>query len=98
MTRPLLALLAALLLAVPMPLATALPNQDDNLLCHSGNVAFEHAHESDCAATYIITGDIGHDTVAALAQTYYPLAMPTLTAPTPPKAKVCATPSTKPRC
>jgi hypothetical protein len=82
------------------PVASALPNQDNNLLCYSSNVAFQHAaaHQTDCSTAYSITGEPGHDTVAALPQTFYPLAMPTLTPPAVPKAQVCAYPSKTPRC
>jgi hypothetical protein len=81
-------------------IASALPNQDDNLLCYSGNVAYRQAkaHETDCSTAYRITGHIGHQTAAALSQTFYPLAMPTLTPPAVPTAQVCAYPSKTPRC
>jgi hypothetical protein len=85
------------------PFASALPNQDDNLLCYSSDVAFQDAtaHQTDCSTAYIITGRLGHATVSALSQTFYPLAMPTLptlTPPAVPKAQVCAYPSKTPRC
>ena len=81
-------------------IASALPNQDDNLLCYSGNVAFRHstAHDTDCSTAYNITGRIGHQTATALSQTFYPLAMPTLTPPAVPKAQVCVNPSQTPGC
>lgn len=81
-------------------IASALPNQDENLLCYSGNVAFDHAtaHQTDCSTAFTITGRIGHQTATALSQTFYPLAMPTLTPPAVPKAQVCAYPSKTPRC
>ena len=78
--------------------ASAIPNQDNSNLCTNDPAYFNSpAHNSDCQTTVTNIGDVGHDTSAGLPQTFYPLAIPSLTAPTPaPVQNLCAAPSSKP--
>lgn len=83
------------------PLASAIPNQDNSTLCPSiPAYAKAAAHFSDCESVGTTIGEVGHDTVKGLPQTFYPLAVPTMTAPKPPPPQdLCATPTTtKPPC
>ena len=100
--KPLAALLGgAAIIAVAVGVASpasAIPNQDNSNLC-TNDPAYSRsaAHNSDCSGTMTTIGDVGHDTSAGLPQSFYPLAVPTLTAPTPPTVQnLCAAPSSKP--
>jgi hypothetical protein len=78
-------------------LASAMPNQDNGILCSIPAYAKAPAHFTDCEGVGTIIGDVGHDTSSGLTQTWMPLAMPTMSTPTPPTPQnLCAAPSAKP--
>ena len=77
--------------------ASGIPNQDNSTLCSIPAYSKSKSHYSDCVTTGTTIGDVGHDTSAGLAQTFYPLAVPTMTSVAPPTPQnLCAAPSTKP--
>jgi hypothetical protein len=79
------------------PLASAIKNQDNGILCSIPAYEKAAAHFVDCQSVGKVTGRIGHKTVYGLPQTFYPLAVPKTTAPAPPTPQnLCAAPSTKP--
>jgi hypothetical protein len=66
-------------------------------LCGSPAYKNAGAHFVDCQAVGRVGGRIWHKTVYGQAQSYYPLAVPTTSAPAPPTPlNLCAAPSTKP--
>jgi hypothetical protein len=77
--------------------ASAITNQDNTNLCASPAYQNAPAHFVDCQSAGRVGGRLGHKTVYGLAQTHYPLAIPTTSAPAPPTPQnLCAAPSTKP--
>jgi hypothetical protein len=66
------------------PLGSAIPNQDNGLLCSVPAYQKAAAHFVDCKTITRVTGRIGHATVDGLPQTFYPSAVATTSAPAPP--------------